>query len=372
MIKTQNNFDFDEKIKYPELVRKYLNQDDLVLTIETTGLSPERHRIISFSAARFDKKSPDTVNTLTYFSENKDDELEVIESALGEIKGASRIITWNGASFDLKFLSKRCEVYAKKLDYNNSSVKIGGEEKHLYDLSKLLHPIRRSIRDESLSIYTLLEEMGLSDTTLPDGRTVTMLYKTWEKTDEKKYAEPIIDHSVYKLTGIINLLSLLNCLRITKVKPEITKVTTETGHKITFTSSNKNNVKFEPSDSKKAAAFVGTDSECITVSGTTDIFAPIPLAFALPGIHLTFTGSTFTCIFDTKGGRIRIYYADTASYVRIKESGQLIPKELAGTMSKDSYEKVTRETCYTLSALPEDESKAKKQLESYIRQLVLM
>ncbi|MGN0240862.1 MAG: ribonuclease H-like domain-containing protein [Candidatus Weimeria sp.] len=353
MIKTQREFDFNEKIKYPEIVRKYLNAGDMVFTIETTGLSPDRHRIISVSAAGLGENSS-VIQTETFFSENKDDELNIIEAALKKIKSASRIITWNGTVFDLKFLSKRCEVYAKKLVYNNSSVRSGSTDIPLYDLSKLLHPIRRLIKDESLSIYTLLEEMGLSDTTLPDGRTVTTLYKTWENTDEKKYAEPIIDHSVYKLTGIINLLSLLNCLEISRIKPEITSITAFAGR----------NTGSDDSDAG--------NTDCITASGITDIFTPVPLTFTLPGIHLTFVKNTINCVFDTTDGRIRIYYADAASYVRLKESGQLIPKELAGSMPKDSYEKVTRETCYTLSALPDDTDKARKQLEGYIRQLVLM
>lgn len=357
MIKTQHNFDFDKKIKYPDLVQNYLDKGDLFLTIETTGLSPERNRIISVSMAEIDTEDSELsdeafdkeIQTITLFSESRDDELSVIEAALKKIKDASRIITWNGAAFDFKFLSTRCEAYAKKLDYNTSSLKTGGKELPLYDLSKLLRPLKRLTNDESLSIYTLLEEMGLSDTTLPDGRTVTTLYKTWENTGEKKYAEPIIDHSIYKLTGIINLLALLECLKINRVKPEINELT---------------------SDTDKTAT--PDEKDTITATGTTDLFFPIPLTFTLPGIHLTFDKNAFECVFYLKGGCIRIYYTDASSYVRLRENGQLIPKELSKTLSKDAYEKVTRETCYTLSTLPSDKTKAKKQLENYIRQLVMM
>ena len=337
MKKITRSYDFKEKIKYPELVSGHIDEKSLVLTIETTGLSSDRHRIISVTTAVVTEGQ---IEATVFFSENKNDELEVIEAAVKEIKASEKIITWNGDSFDLKFLAKRSETYAKRLEYNSSAVKAGGREIPFYDLSKLLRPLKRLLPDDSLSIYMLLSELGLRDTTLPDGRTVTTLYKTWENTDEKKYAEPIIDHSIYKVTGIINLLSLLDSLQINKVKPEIEAIR--------------------------------ADTDCITASGSTDLFVPIPLAFTLPGIHLTFENSSFTCVFDTIGSRIRIYYPDYSSYVRLKENGQLIPKELSRALPSDTYEKVTRDNCYSLSAMPEDTSKARKQLEGYIRQLVLM
>lgn len=337
MEKIVKDFEINKKIKYPEIFSQYSKDGDVYLTVETTGLSPDRHRIISSTIGKI---SDGKVVSQTFFSENDDDELAVIESTISEIKNAERLITWNGESFDLKFLSHRAEIYARKIDFNSSFVKVSGKTVPFYDLSHLLRPIKRLLPDESLSIYTLLGEMELSDETLPDGRTVVTLYKTWLGTDEKKYAEPIIDHSVYKLTGIINLMVLLNCLQVNKVKPIITEQS--------------------------------SDETTLTVSGTSDLFTPIRLSFALPGTRLYFLKKSFTCTFDTYDGRIRIYFPDPASYVRLKENGTLIPKELSLSLPKDSYEKVTRDDCYTMAKLPEDENKRKKQLENYIRQIVRM
>ena len=370
MKKITKSYSFNEKIKYPELVTEHIDDKCLFLTVETTGLSSDKHRIISVTTARTDAEE---IKTCVYFSENKNDELEVIETAISEIKSASRIITWNGDSFDMKFISKRLEIYAKKLEYNSSAVKVGSHEVPLYDLSKLLRPLKRLLPDESLSIYSLLDEMGLNDTSLPDGRTVTTLYKAWENTEENKYADTIIDHSVYKVTGIINLLSLLNSLQINKVKSEITALTADSNSSVTSESTDtKSSVAFYSTASNSSETFDFTDSESITAYGTTNIFVPLPLTFTLPGIHLTFKGNTFSCVFYAERGEIRIYYPDPSSYVRLKENGQLIPKEMTGALPTDTYEKVTRDTCYTLSTLPADPARAKKQLESYIRQLILM
>ncbi|MDD6550191.1 MAG: ribonuclease H-like domain-containing protein [Lachnospiraceae bacterium] len=339
MEKIVKTFDINKQIKYPDDFRKYSKDGDVYLTIETTGLSPDRHRIISATAG---KVVDGKIETLTFFSENDNDELAVIEHIIQEIKNASRLITWNGESFDLRFLQHRAETFAIKADFNSSFVKIQGSTTPSYDLSAMLRPVKRLLPDESLSVYSLLEDIGLclSDETLPDGRTVVTLYKTYLATDEKKYAEPIIDHSVYKVTGIMNLTILLNCLKINKVRPVIEDMTQE--------------------------------KNLLTVSGKTDLFTPVKLSFSLPGTRLSFIGKSFTCSFDTIEDRIRIYYPDPASYVRLKENGSLIPKELSRSLPADSYEKVTRENCYTMSKLPEDPEKRKKQLENYLMQVVRM
>lgn len=337
MEKILRKINTSETIKYPELVSQYTKSGDIFLTIETTGLSPERHRIVSVSCGHF---SGDEVECTIYFSENDEDELSVIEAASKEIKKASRVITWNGDSFDLKFLSERASVYAKKIEPSSSFVKIGHNELPSYDLTHLLRPVKRYLPDQSLSIYTLLSAIGLNDNSLPDGRTVVTLYKTWLATDEEKYRTPIIDHTIYKLTGIMNLMSLVNCTRINHVKPVIDAI--------------------------------GVSDDMLRVKGHSDIFFPVSMKLTLPGITLIFSKNDLDATFDYNAGSMRIYFPDPASYVRLNESGKLIPKELSKSLPKDAYSKVTRNDCYTTAALPSDPDKQKMQLASYIGQLVKM
>ena len=149
MKKIEHTYNIKEMIKYPELFPRYSKDGDAYLTIETTGLSPERHRIISISVGTI---SDDIIGITTFFSDNKDDELTIIENGLDAIGDAGRIITWNGDSFDLRFLSTRGEEYGIKSPVQAS-----------YDLKKIFSPLKRFIASGSLSLYDTLEEMGISD-----------------------------------------------------------------------------------------------------------------------------------------------------------------------------------------------------------------
>lgn len=322
MKKIEHTYNIKEMIKYPELFSRYSKDGDTYLTIETTGLSPERHRIISISVGTI---SDDIIGITTFFSDNKDDELTIIENGLDAIGDAGRIITWNGDSFDLRFLSARGEEYGIKSPVQAS-----------YDLKKIFSPLKRFNASGSLSLYDTLEEMGISDDSVPDGKTLVTLYKTFIETGEKRYSEPVLQHSVYKLTGIMNLMCLHSCLNINKAVPTI----------------NESSV---------------TD-ETLIVSGSTDLFFPTNLHIGMDGIDLFYSENRFNARFTLYDGRIRMYFPDPASYVRLKSDGLLIPKELSRSMSKDSYERVSKESCFSLVKIPQE----KKQLENYIMSLEKM
>lgn len=322
MKKITQSLSISERIKYQDIFLRYARGGDCYVTIETTGLSPERHRIISFSLATV---TDEAIAVTTFFSDNKDDELTIIENGLDAIGDEGRIITWNGDSFDLRFLSARGEEYGIKSPVHTS-----------YDLKKIFSPLKRFIASGSLSLYDTLEEMGISDDSVPDGKTLVTLYKTFIETGEKRYSEPVLQHSVYKLTGIMNLMCLHSCLNINKAVPTI----------------NESSV---------------TD-ETLNVSGSTDLFFPTDLHIGMDGIDLFYSENRFNARFTLYDGRIRMYFPDPASYVRLRSDGSLIPKELSRSMSKDSYERVSKESCFSLVKIPQE----KKQLENYIMSLEKM
>ena len=175
--------------------------------------------------------------------------------------------------------------------------------------------------------------MDITDSSIPDGRTLVTLYKTYIETGADRYSAPIEKHSIYKLTGIMNLMCLHSCLNINKAVPTI----------------NESSV---------------TD-ETLIVSGSTDLFFPTNLHIGMDGIDLFYSENRFNARFTLYDGRIRMYFPDPASYVRLKSDGSLIPKELSRSMSKDSYERVSKESCFSLVKIPQE----KKQLENYIMSL---
>ena len=84
---------------------KKINNDDLVLDIETTGLDFNKDKLVLLGLV---KKIKDKVYIFQYFAESDDEEIRLLEIYTREVKN-KRLVTYNGDIFDIGFLNSRLE-----------------------------------------------------------------------------------------------------------------------------------------------------------------------------------------------------------------------------------------------------------------------
>jgi len=102
MITIEKDFLFEET--YP--LSRFGKKDELLFfDIETTGFSGEYHQVYLIGCVYF---SDDCARFIQWFADSKDAEPEIIDSFFSFLKGYRKLIHFNGDTFDIPFLLKRC------------------------------------------------------------------------------------------------------------------------------------------------------------------------------------------------------------------------------------------------------------------------
>jgi hypothetical protein len=172
----------------------------LFFDIETTGLAHKSSYIISITVLLFEKK---TFKIYQLFCENKPDEKEMIKYFKDFIKNKKYIVTYNGNTFDIPFIS------SKALQFNidcslNKKIKI--------DLYSDMRYLKNKITIDNLKLKTVEEYFNINREDTIMGQDVTILYEAYRIEPRKEFSTLILQHNyedVYNLPllfeNIINL-----------------------------------------------------------------------------------------------------------------------------------------------------------------------
>lgn len=190
----------------------YFDRNDLaVFDIETTGLSPERGRLILSGILLPDE---DGVRTIQYFAESPEDEPEVIRNTLDVLRSRHTVLTYNGRSFDIPFLLRR----AKHLGMFPEKMR-PGSALPVYDLDLLL--ILRNFSElrnvlPSLSQKEVERYFGIAperDDQIDGGISIE-LYQRYLISKDPELERQILLHNHDDIVQLYRLLPILRSVRL--------------------------------------------------------------------------------------------------------------------------------------------------------------
>ena len=203
MIFLTNNYNFDNKY-WPF---DFDAEDTIIFDIETTGFSALSCNIYLIGAIYFEKNS---FYISQWFADETDDEKDVLSAFLDKAYNYRNIMHFNGTTFDIPFIKKRCDKLhiEEKINELNS-----------VDIYKMVQKFRKPLNLGSTKQKVIESFLGIDREDKYNGGQLIEIYKQYLKDkDEEKY-KLLILHNYEDMLGMPEILNIFKFDKIKDTSP---------------------------------------------------------------------------------------------------------------------------------------------------------
>ena len=301
-----------------------------IFDIETTGLSPEISSVYLIGCTYFDNGK---LCTIQWFANDYISEQALIEAFFSFIKNYQVLIHYNGSTFDLPYIQKKCDFYH-----------IPNESRLLesFDLYRLLRKARFMLCLNNLKQKTVEQYMRINRDDQYDGGELILTYTDYMKEKYAKHVER--QEELLQLLLLHNhddIVGLTKCLLILEI--------------------------FHPIQDNTLPSSIALFDDHIQINYTTRL-----------RLNLT---ADFSCYrFKLSAGELSIevplieqtykrFFSDYKHYFYLPVEDTAIHESVATFVDKDFRKKATRQTAYiktTGTFLPLSEKKGKKDYPDFL------
>lgn len=300
--------EFHVEETYP-LSRLGKREDLLFFDIETTGFSGDYNTVYLIGCVYFKDSS---AHFIQWFADTKESEALVIESFFSFLSHYAVLIHFNGDTFDIPFLLKRCRSLNLSHDFKNVSS---------IDIYKRIKPYKKHLKLESLKQKSIERFLNIGREDLYDGGQLIEIYEEYLKTKDNDLLKLLLLHNEDDLKGMPKLLPIL-------FYPDF------------FTQD------FVLKD-MKTDGFGETMRVILTLAGDEATKLPVPLRSAVPSYACMASGNLFMLSIRLYEGTLKYYYPNYKDYYYLIYEDTAIHKSVGEYVDKDARIKATKETCYT-------------------------
>lgn len=179
----------------------------LFFDIETTGFSAKTSALYLIGVLFYKNNS---WNTMQWFADDYKSEKNLLTSFFSFMKSFTCLVHFNGNTFDIPFLEKKCAQHKLSTEkYNFSSIQS-------IDLYKLIYPHRKRLDTENLKQKTLEKFMRTERTDLYTGKELIAFYQKYHQAllkgdtqDALEIEKLLLLHNHDDLTGMLQFSNIL-------------------------------------------------------------------------------------------------------------------------------------------------------------------
>ena len=190
---------FKKNIDYE---RYFSNKDVCFVDIETTGLSRNYNPIYLIGVLYYLRNKG--VWTITqYFSNNIEEEKDVLNEFVKFVSSFDQIITYNGESFDIPFINYR-------LIHNRISYEVPRDKS--LDIYKIIKNNRYYLSLDNLKLKTIEKYLGIYREDIYTGKECIDFYIDYTNTNNNDSLEKILQHNYDDLFYMLDILQVIDII----------------------------------------------------------------------------------------------------------------------------------------------------------------
>lgn len=181
----------------PQIVLHYNMSNIAYFDIETTGFDKENDNIILMSLGYYTESNTFTVNQ--YFGQNLEDEKNILENFLKDLKNFKIWCSYNGKAFDEPFIRYRMNKYG--IEFNLP-------DKHI-DLYRMIKPYKHQLNLERCNLKSVERYAGIVRKDTIDGGISVDLYKKYLQNRDEKLRKKIMLHNFEDVFNLPNIFRII-------------------------------------------------------------------------------------------------------------------------------------------------------------------
>lgn len=275
-------------------------QQPLFFDIETTGLSADISAITLIGCCDMDR------NITQWFNEDGFSQKQILSDFLAFIKSYDTLITFNGKTFDLPFLTSKIKEFKLNASFDSY--------KHL-DLYQILKPYKNLWGLKNFRQKNLEEYLCLDRTDKLSGKKLIKTYQNYLEKGDIKDKEAVLLHNREDLLGLRDIYSLMSYPALLDGE-------------FTLSSYSIENDEFN--------AYLNLDHE-----------VPVCGNYKKSGICLTLkhSNAVLTCPLDD--GHLKHYHRDYKNYYYLPMEDLVIHKSMKSFVDTSSLVRADKDNCYS-------------------------
>ena len=275
-------------------------QQPLFFDIETTGLSADISAITLIGCCDMDG------NITQWFNEDGFSQKQILSDFLTFIKSYDTLITFNGKTFDLPFLSSKIKEFKLNASFDRYE--------HL-DLYQILKPYKNLWGLKNFRQKNLEEYLGFHRTDKLSGKKLIKTYQNYLEKGDTKDKEAVLLHNREDLLGLRNIYSLMSYPALLDGK-------------FTLSSYSIENDEFH--------AYLNLDHE-----------VPVCGNYKQSGICLTLKHSNAVLTYPLDDGHLKHYHRDYKNYYYLPMEDLVIHKSMKSFVDTSSLVRADKDNCYS-------------------------